>query len=273
MRRVILQVCDDAPFDAEILVVDQSDRAEHIRTRAWCEARDDPRLRCVHRAERSLPGARNAGIAATTAPIVLFFDDDVRLHPGCISSHLARYREPSVGGVVGRIVERRLRPNAMWTTNRIGFGGRVITRLDGPDAVAVHTLKGANMSFRRDALVAAGGFDDGFTGNAMLEDADASWRVRRAGWRLVYDPDAAVDHLHEPSGGVRTGGLDAEWWRFHNTARFVRRHRGWTGAPGLVVVHLGIAAWRSMVDRDVRVVPRLARALARGWRGASPAES
>lgn len=268
VRRVIDEVLAQAPEDAEVVVVDQSSAAEHLRTGAWCEARGDSRLRWVHHAPASLPAARNVGIDTTTAAVILFFDDDVRLHEGCIEAHLVRYRDPAVGGVVGRIVEQRLQPNASRTTNRVGIGGRVITRLDGPDPVSVHTLKGANMSFRRDALVAAGAFDPGYAGSAFLEDADASVRVRRAGWRLDYEPSAAVDHLHDPVGGVRAGRLDPDWWRFHNTARFVRRHRGWAGLPPFVMTHVGIATWRAARQRSPRTAARLLRALAVGW--ASP---
>lgn len=265
VREVLAQVCGQAPHDAEIVVVDQSERDERDRTRRWAEERRDPRLRVLHVIRRSLPAARNTGLEATRAPLVLFLDDDVHLHAGCISAHLSRYRDSTVGGVVGRIVEERLRPNAWRTTNRVGPGGRVITRLDGPDPVLVHTLKGANMSFRRRALADAGGFDPGFAGNALLEDADASLRVRKAGWRLVYEPEAAVDHHHEPSGGVRDRPVSVDWWRFHNTARYVRRHRGAWGLPGLVVTHCALATQRAVRARHAGTAVTLLRALQQGW--------
>ncbi|MEZ4237535.1 MAG: hypothetical protein R3F59_15590 [Myxococcota bacterium] len=43
---------------------------------------------------------------------MLFLDDDARLHPGCLDAHRAAFVDPTVGGVVGQIVERVLRPNA-----------------------------------------------------------------------------------------------------------------------------------------------------------------
>ena len=154
------------------------------------------------------------------------------------------------------------------------MGGRVRTRLDGPDPVDVATLKGANMSLRRAALQSAGPFDVGFAGTALLEDADLSTRVRRAGWRLVYEPDAAVDHEHAPHGGVRTrsDGLASSWWRLHNTARFVRRHGGRGAWPRLWATQSAIAVRDALRHRRPGAVWHLVGALTVGWRsGGTPA--
>lgn len=249
----------------EIVVVDQSTGEERARTERGVEGTS---VRLIHRDRASLPAARNAGIAASTAPIVLFLDDDVVLASGCLDAHRAVYADPTVGGAVGRIRERHLRPNSRRTTNRIDRGGRIRTNLDGPEPVDVDTLKGANMSFRRQALDEAGPFDEGYGGSALLEDADLSTRVRGLGWRLRYVPAAEVAHLHLETGGVRTGlGGSAEWWRFHNTARFVRRHRGIAGAPLLAATFGAIAVLRAAEAQDLRVGPRLVRALVTGWRG------
>ena len=255
LREVVTGVLAQAPDDAEIVVVDQSEPPSP----------QPSRVRVLTR-KPGLPAARNSGIAATTAPIVLFLDDDVRLHPGCIAAHLAAYRDPTVGGVVGRIVERSLRPNARTTTNRVDPGGRIVTRLDGPLPVEVDTLKGANMSFRRAALVDAGPFDERYGGTALLEDADLSTRVRAEGWRLVYAPDAAVDHLHLPVGGVRRADrVETERWRFRNTGYFVRRHRGRRAAPRLVATFGAIAVARAVRWGRPDLVTRLLAALAEGW--------
>jgi cellulose synthase/poly-beta-1,6-N-acetylglucosamine synthase-like glycosyltransferase len=61
----------------------------------------------------------------------------------------------------------------------------------------VDTLKGANMSFRREAV-------SGLRFDTRLKGGDAEWcmelgvvfGVRRRGWKVVYDPDVAVDHRH-----------------------------------------------------------------------------
>lgn len=270
IRRLVPEVLAQAPGSAEILIVDQSEpEVCDAVARAMAEL-GDPRVRHLPHQPPGLPAARNAGIAATAGRIVLFLDDDVELYPGCLVAHLAAYRDPAVGGVVGRIEERRLRPNAWRTTNRIGRSGRIRTRLDGPDPRPIETLKGANMSLRRRAIEAAGGFDPGFGGSALLEDADLSTRVRALGWTLRYEPDAAVVHRHDPAGGVRTDGPDAAWWRLHNTARYVRRHHGPAAAPGLWLTSSLIALREGLTSGDPRRVGQLLGALGRGWRAKSP---
>lgn len=266
VRRVVLDVLRQAPLDAEIVVVDQSSPEERARLRRWVEERADPRLSLLERDEAGLSAARNAGIAATTAPVVVFFDDDVTLDAGCVAFHVAAYTDPTVGGVVGRIREERLRSNAPSPTCRIGGDGRVHVGLDGDTPGEVDTVKGANMSFRRAALDDAGPFDTAYRGTSLLEDADLSTRVARAGWRLVYVPEAAVTHAHHPTGGVRVASeAETERWRFRNTGRFLARHRPAAAALPALATFGAIAVARAVRWRDPVAAPRLVRDWITGW--------
>lgn len=203
------------------VVVDQSAPEAAARNQRSCARHGATWIR---QPRRDLPRARNRGIAAGAAPIVLFLDDDVRLCPGVLDGHRLAYGDPWVGGIAGRILERTVRPNVARTANHVGVDGRVRTRLDGLAPQPIATAKGAHMSFRRVALHAVGGFDPGFAGTAFLEDADLSTRVRRLGWRLRFEPRVTVFHRSAPTGGVRTREDGALWWRVHNTARFLSRH-------------------------------------------------
>ncbi|MBX2797444.1 MAG: glycosyltransferase [Myxococcales bacterium] len=271
VRRLLPRIREQAPTRSEIVVVDQSEPEVLRHTRRFVEGQGDPRITFLARDQPSLPLARNAGLAATTAEVVLFLDDDVTLGAGCFAAHLSRYRDPTVGGVVGRIFERRLVANAWRTTNRVGWDGRIRTRLDGPDPVEVETLKGANMSFRRLALeqaVPLGPFDDGYGGNALLEDADVSTHVRRCGWRLVYEPDATVLHDHAAEGGVRHATSDPrrlEAWRFHNTGRYVATHRPALAAAAVGATFAMLAVRHAIRWRSPAAVPSLMSSLVRGW--------
>ena len=65
------------------------------------------------------------------------------------------------------------------------------------------SLRGCNMSVARQLAFDVGLFDEGFIGNAHREETDFSLRIRRRGYQIVYDPDAAVVHLSHPAGGSR----------------------------------------------------------------------
>jgi GT2 family glycosyltransferase len=58
------------------------------------------------------------------------------------------------------------------------------------------------MSFRKQVIVAVGGFDENFVGSAIGEDTEFSYRARRLGL-IRYSPAAYLVHLRAPSGGTR----------------------------------------------------------------------
>jgi GT2 family glycosyltransferase len=264
---VLRDLYHQAPEDVEVLVVDQSPLEVTEEVDVFVGALEDGRFGYTFTKQRSLPNARNLGIERTSAPIILFLDDDVRLLPGLVEAHRSAYDDPRVGGVVGRIIERRVLPNARSTVNRVGFGGRVITNLWGTERKEVQALKGANMSVRREALEHTGGFDRNYRGTALLEDADIAERIRGAGWRLWFEPKAEVIHLSASDGGVRQlDDVRTEQWRFHNTGYYMRRHRGTWSWPSLVLTFAAIAVIRAVRWRRPSAFWQLMRALGEGWR-------
>ncbi len=256
------------PARGEVVVVDQSEGEARRATQAWLAARGDARTRLLCAPPRGLPEARNLGLEQARGEVVLFLDDDVRLAPGCVQAHLRALERPGVGAVVGRVVERGMRPNAPPTVNEVGPDGRVRTNLTGRAPQPVGTLKGANMSLRREVLDQMGPFDSGFRGTALLEDADMGERVWRAGWSVWFEPEAELIHLSAPRGGVRQGSdWETERWRFHNTALFLRKHRPRARARAWATF-AAIALRRAAQWRDPAASLRLMAAFEEGWRAA-----
>ena len=244
----------------ELLVVDQSPSPLAEAGRHAVEAAGG---RWLAHSPPGLPGARNRAVAATDHPVLLFLDDDVELHPGCLDAHRAAFRDPGVGGVTGRIVELRLQNNTTQLCNEVGRDGRIRTCLDGVVAGPIGSLKGANMSIRRAALLQAGPFEEALGGTALLEDAELSARMVAAGWDLRFVPEAAVTHHHDPSGGVRQATARATLAaRFHNTGFFVGRHRPRRDLALVLPVYGAIALRLG----GAGAVPSLTRALIDGWR-------
>jgi GT2 family glycosyltransferase len=260
-------VLSQAPGDAEVIVVDQSAAAQP-HNEQMVRARADARLRYLYRPQPGLPAARNVAMRETTAPILIFLDDDVRVHAGCIAAHCAAFADPRVSAVAGRIHERVLRPNSWFTRNEVDRWGRVRYQLDGDTARPVQAVKGANMSFRRAMLEQIGWFDEGYTGTAYLEEADVCERIRAVGGSIVFEPAAAVTHLSAPAGGVRQSDAQTtERWRFHNTGYFLTKNR-----PEAVArarwVFTAVAARRAWEWRDRGAVAELMVAFDAGCRRA-----
>lgn len=60
-----------------------------------------------------------------------------------------------------------------------------------------------NGSIRRNAFVAADGFDERFQGNSYGDDYDLALRLHTLGYRLAFDPSPWLIHLQAPIGGLR----------------------------------------------------------------------
>jgi GT2 family glycosyltransferase len=119
----------------------------------------------------------NAAIARGTAPYALLLNQDCVLEPGVLDALLAS-AESSAPDV------------AAWELRQIPY--------EHPKAYDPVTLEtpwasGAALLVRRSAFEAVGGFDPRIF--MYGEDVDLSWRLRAAGWRVLYQPKLAV--LHE----------------------------------------------------------------------------
>jgi GT2 family glycosyltransferase len=158
-------------------------------------------VRSVPVHEPGLVAARNAGLAANRSDIVAFCDDDTVAAPGWLERVLAHFADdPAIGGVGGR--DRCHDGTAFDDRKRSVVGcvqwwGRSIGNHHlgfGPPR-AVQYLKGANMSFRATAIRGLW-FDTRLRGKGAQpgDDFAFSLAVARAGWKLLYDPAALVDH-------------------------------------------------------------------------------
>jgi glycosyltransferase involved in cell wall biosynthesis/GT2 family glycosyltransferase len=179
-----------------VLVIDHASELEAICRQRWPDA-----LIVANREQQGLSGARNTGVAECGGEIVAFLDDDAAAAPNWIERLGAAYADPNVLGAGGAV-----RPN--WATERPGWFPPEFDWVVGcthsgmpRQRQAVRNLVGANMSFRRQALLDAGGFrhELGRIGKipAGAEETDLSIRVgqQNPGSEIVYDPEAAVDHF------------------------------------------------------------------------------
>lgn len=145
--------------------------------------------------------SRNEALRHAGGDIVSFIDDDVVVSATWQRALLNAFEDTSVNAVAGRT--RNLQPGEESYDQPIGRllpDGSLtegFASLPGGVTDVDHGI-GANMSFRRSMLALLGGFRDDYPGTAMREDTDMFLRVKRAGGRAVFVPDAVVDHLPGP---------------------------------------------------------------------------
>ena len=152
----------------------------------------------------TMPESRQIGLQHASGDVVAFIDDDAYVDPSWLDELLAPYDDPRVAAVGGRAVNGipGEESTGLDLVGRFLPDGR-LTGYFGADpgrVVAVDHLLGANMSFRRSALVAIGGIRGNYPGTCLCEESDISLRLRATGGRLLYTPRAVVRHMAAPYG-------------------------------------------------------------------------
>lgn len=204
-------------------------------TRELSERWHDEKVRVVQSPAVGTTAARNAGVAASTAFIVIFLDDDVQIDDQhFLSWHAAAYAEDArIGGVGGKILEDHQPPlGPAGQIAGVSESGHVYASTASDVPQDITAPRGGNMSFLRMVIDAVHGFDKHFVGNAMREETDFSLRVVKAGYRIRFEPRAVVRHLAHPSGGSRR--FDRRQWYedfFTNEVYFFKQHFGHRSFP------------------------------------------
>lgn len=193
----------------EVVVVDQTGQHADPVHRQLAEWNDAGRVRWLCVEQPGLTHARNVGLQATPADVVIFVDDDVRIpNPAFVQEHVAGLLRTGTAAVAGRVLEPDKPPFVV--RSRVGhlgyFGSREPgfgTSFSGP----ADSVRGCNMAFWRHILMDIGGFDERYTKSAFREDTDISFRLKKAGHRLWFSAEAWLYHLSAPTGGTRDASI------------------------------------------------------------------
>ncbi|MFH1681440.1 MAG: glycosyltransferase [Candidatus Eisenbacteria bacterium] len=167
----------------EVIVVDDGSKD---RT---AERASEAGARVVRQENRGPAAARNAGWRASSGRAVLFTDAD------CLACHdwasrLLRLLEAENAGAAGG-------------SYGIANPGSLLARCVQEEIALRHRrmrgevrfLGSFNLAVRRSVLEETGGFDESYR-RASGEDNDLSYRIRKRGYRLLFDPEARVRHVH-----------------------------------------------------------------------------
>jgi len=201
-------------------------------------AASDSRVVLVDNPDSDIPKALNAAIQASRHPVIVRVDAHSELPPGYTTTAVETLRRTgagNVGGVMraaGRTPVQRAVARAY--NSPFGLGGGVYHHGDeeGPAESAYLGV------FRREALVAAGGFDEEMR---RAEDWELNQRIIGAGYLVWFTPSLAVTYWPRASfGALRRQMYSTGVWRGH----LVRRegHTPWRYvAPPIAAIIVGVS--------------------------------
>ncbi len=181
-RTVSSLAASDYP-DLDIVVVDDgsSDATSEVVRQLGL-----PNVRLIRQANAGKPAALSTGIRAARHGILVLVDGDTVFEPDAMRALVAPLARAEVGAVSGNTkVGNRRGLLGRWQHIEYVIGFNLDRRMF--DVLeCMPTVPGAIGAFRRAALVDAGGLSD----DTLAEDTDLTMAVSRAGWRVVYTPDA-----------------------------------------------------------------------------------
>jgi GT2 family glycosyltransferase len=215
----------------ELVVVDNASRDHSDRVLTELADRLERELRVIRNDDnRGFAGGINDGLAATSAPVVVFSNVDVVPRPDLVRRAVEALLADDRRGTVQPRLLRQV-PDARGrvvvdTTGHVLDRARLVAnRGEGePDGQAhevageVFGASGALVVHRRAMLddvawrTPAGRevlTEDLF---AFFEDVELDWRARRFGWRAWYEPTAVATHERGGAGPRRTRRVEALNW-------------------------------------------------------------
>lgn len=184
----------------EVLVVARDTDAE-----TWTFLKEfDPGALPFRTATVITPGAiaaANVGLDEASGDIITYIDDDAIPHPDWLERIEPYFsNDLKVGGVGGRdfmYQNNQLVNGTKKVVGRVQWFGRVIGNhhLGIGEPREVDVLKGVNMSFRKTAI-GDKRFDQWMRGSGAQVHFEVEFclSLKKAGWKLIYDPRIAVDH-------------------------------------------------------------------------------
>jgi glucosyl-dolichyl phosphate glucuronosyltransferase len=213
----------------EIIIVDNNSSDSTPRVIESFQRTSPVPVTHVFEKKQGLSYARNAGIAAASAPVVAFTDDDVTVTPGWVSAIRRAFEEfPQVSFIGGKVLPIWPSRIPSWISSRLSslalqdYGDKSFFVTAGAERKC---LIGANLACRREVFDRVGPFAPELQrvegGIGSMEDEEFEARATAAGETGLYDPRIVV-RVPVPDERL-TKRYHRSWYFEHG--RFLSLHR------------------------------------------------
>ena len=223
--------------DFEVIIANGGD---YCSVRRVADEFRNLRIKIINQERKGLTEARNLGWTHTQADIVCFIDDDLVVSPEWLSNIVNTFlSDDNIGGVSGPTIipddrkknrdlalflaDFKSSPNVFLKVlgklylgiileNKVKDVGRILKSgaftpgsnykecLSLTDPIDVDYLEACHMCFRRKLLEELKGFDYIYEGTGEWQEPDLSFKVRKKGYRLVFNPRAVTYHYISQAG-------------------------------------------------------------------------
>lgn len=249
LERVLDACCEQTIADDayEIVLVNDGSTDDTPRVIERARLRASCAFTVVNQANAGLSKARNAGIARAAGERIIFIDDDVLPLPNFVAEHLRaqeRHRGAIVRGGAVEVDDPDDLPPPVWSIRN--YSGNYFWT--------------TNVSVPLGTIRDIGGFDESFSEYGW-EDIDVGLRLRQAGVRAIFHPQALVYHVKPRP---RVEGVEKMLRQARAQARtavrLVRRHPHWRAylATGINPVQRSFHAALRRLRVERRMQQRLA---------------
>ncbi|HYT39751.1 MAG TPA: glycosyltransferase, partial [Acidimicrobiia bacterium] len=233
IAKAIAAVARLDPAPAEVIVVDDGSTdatAEVAATAArvaFTASRRTGgiRFRLVRQQNLGKAAALNHGFLLATTPVAVVIDADTLVSPGLLGAFAPHFADPRVGAVAGNVKVGNRR-NLLAALQALEYVVALnLDRRAQDVARAMAVVPGAAGAFRVAAVRQVGGYQR----DTVVEDADLTAALQRAGWRIPYEP-AAVAWTEAPERLADVVRQRRRW--SYGTVQVVAKHRGALLEPG-----------------------------------------
>ena len=195
----------------------------------------DVEVRVVRKRNGGKASALNTGIGLAGTPFILCMDGDSRLTADTLHRAMRHFTDPRVGAVAGNV--KVVNRNNLWTRLQAleYIEGLNLARRAQGFLHAVNIIPGPIGVFRRETLVAVGGYDT----DTFAEDADLTLKILTNGWHIVYD-EVAIAWTEAPENVLDLIQQRYRWTR--GILQALGKRGGWLLRP-----RQSVLVWSSLM--------------------------
>lgn len=192
-----------------LIVVDNNSSDDTAETVQNLSRSSEIEIRYVNEPHQGVSFARNRGVVESDAPLLAFFDDDIRPNDEWLQSIYDTFIEYDCDAVSGRIllppstvIPRWIQPSMYGQLGKQDYGDSVFQFKD-----TSRLPFGGNMAIGRSTLLRLGMFDtrvgrfrDAKNQIVMIkgEETDFFSRLLASGGKIIYQPRSVVQHMILP---------------------------------------------------------------------------